>query len=989
MSDESKRTPIDIRVGLAISEYLSKVDKRQPLDVEAWLSQYADIRPTLQMFINDQAEFQRVATLDSKSAQVAGALSTDELMSEPYLSTHKNSDQVSSIRPTEGARFGNYQLLNELGHGGMGQVYAARHQGLGRMVALKVMATGDRADATERKRFHREAEAVAKLDHPNIVRVYEVGRESGWDYFTMKLLPGGSLCDWMETSYAISYRKIAQVMVVIAEAIHHAHLRGILHRDLKPSNILLDDQQHPIVVDFGLAKQLSHEQTTVGQVLGTPAYMAPEQLYGETTTLSDVYGLGATLYSLLAKQPPFSARTLPEMAEKIRTANPPALKMFRADIPRDLEIICSKCLAKSPEQRYASAADLSTDLRRWLNGEPIHARPVSWTRHAWTWCRRHPMVSSLAATLLLVVVGATVALAVLLAEAQRLGSAAKVNADNAVRAAAEVTLQRDRARQVLDSMTSTLAYEWLAGQPALTNSQQVFLRATVEQYRELIAPPTDEAEPQELLWLAQVQHRLSGLVGRLGDREEALKLLEQASETLGRIPTASDSNELRLFRAKVAHEQQTWLADLGQFARAVEVLEAAIQNTRLVLDTDPENRQASQQLGQMLSDLGNNYRFLRRGSESLQLLQEAVAWNLKVFEREPASPSVARQLAISRSRLGLMQMQLRDYHGADDSLQSALTIQQGLAAAAPEQWRLQADVCYTLDNLGLVADRLADLSRAADYISSAVQMRRQLLQVLPGEETLHRAMMQSLLNFASIVKRQEDWERHRDVLGDAIQHASSSQTRFPDIKEYLYWEWVTLIGLAENHEHAKQFDEALALLDRAIPLIQSAPQDSASTRILNKQLLRAWNARAPILTRHARHADALADWQSCIDQTDGIEQAHHRLCQAIALFKAGAPDRAVVIADEVVPEIADASNHFLLPNIHYNLACLRTLMAGIEEDAGQQEALLQLATKSMSDSFSAGWTAIEWLQNDPDLHQLLEYPPFQIVLANWRASKSS
>jgi WD40 repeat protein len=297
--------------------------------------------------------------------------------------------------------FGDYEIRRELGRGAMGIVYEARQISLNRPVALKMVKAGLLAGDDELRRFQNEAEAVALLDHPGIVPVYEVGRHDGQHYFSMKLVRGGSLVSLIDR-YTRDPRAAAHLVAEAAEAVAHAHARGILHRDLKPANILVDAEGHPHVTDFGLAKRVEAdvELTQSGAILGTPAYMSPEQATGHrgaVTTASDVYGLGAVLYALLTARAPFGGDSVVETLEAVRNAAPePPTRLNRA-VPRDLETICLKAMAKEPPRRFASAAELAADLKRWLAGEPITARPVGPLEKAWRWARRHPAAAGLLA----------------------------------------------------------------------------------------------------------------------------------------------------------------------------------------------------------------------------------------------------------------------------------------------------------------------------------------------------------------------------------------------------------------------------------------------------------------------------------------------------------------------------------------------------------------------------------------------------------------
>ena len=301
--------------------------------------------------------------------------------------------------------FGDYELLEEIGRGGQGVVYRAHQKSLNRTVALKVIGLGHWATEAHLKRFRREAEAAASLDHPGIVPIHEVGERDGSCYFSMKFIEGGQL-DEVVRRTPMSIRQAAELIAKVARTVHYAHEHGILHRDIKPGNILLDQKGEPHLTDFGLARLVETESTVTRtkEVLGTPSYMAPEQAVGETrnlTSATDVYGLGAVLYQLLTGQPPFAGGTTYETVKLLLETEPRQPRLLNPKIDRDLSAICLKCLEKDPKRRYSSALALAEDLEHWLKHEPIRAKRSGFFTHARKWVRRNPALVGTAAVCLL------------------------------------------------------------------------------------------------------------------------------------------------------------------------------------------------------------------------------------------------------------------------------------------------------------------------------------------------------------------------------------------------------------------------------------------------------------------------------------------------------------------------------------------------------------------------------------------------------------
>jgi tetratricopeptide (TPR) repeat protein len=337
---------------------------------------------------------------DALAAQFALQSQLDKLPDARTLAPDQSPGATGPPRP----RVPGYEILEELGRGGMGVVYQARHIQLSRLVALKMVLAGSRAGEPELRRFRAEAEAVARLQHPHIVQIFEVGEHDGLPYLALEHCAGGSLAAQLDGT-PLRPDQAATLVETLARAAQAAHEAGVVHRDLKPANILRGADGTPKIADFGLAKRLDAQTaaTQTGAIVGTPSYMAPEQAGGKTREVGpavDVWALGAVLYECLTGRPAFLGPTPTDTLLRVVSDEPVPPRKLNPAVPRDLETICLKCLRKEPQRRYASAEALAEDLRRFRGGEAIQARAVGRVGRLWRWCRRKPLVAALSAALI-------------------------------------------------------------------------------------------------------------------------------------------------------------------------------------------------------------------------------------------------------------------------------------------------------------------------------------------------------------------------------------------------------------------------------------------------------------------------------------------------------------------------------------------------------------------------------------------------------------
>jgi hypothetical protein len=419
-----------------------------------------------------------------------------------------------------------YEILGELGRGGMGVVYKARHTRLKRSVALKMILGGALVGPEHLARFRTEAEAVARLQHPHIVQIYEIGEHNGLPFLALEFVDGGSLSARLAGNPQ-QPAEAARVVETLAGAMHAAHQAGVVHRDLKPANVLLTTSGAPKVTDFGLAKQLDDPsgQTQPGAIMGTPSYMAPEQAAGDKDIgpAADVYALGAILYECLTGRPPFRGATVLDTLEQVRTQEPVPPRALQPNLPRDLETVCLKCLQKEPARRYGSAAELAADLRRFQEGKPILARPVGRLERAVKWARRRPAAAAFLAALIIGTVVST-SLAVYARQKAEQASGNAAAATNAKNDLVAANTQLSEANTHLQEANTHL--EQANTRLETTMAHSLLVRLAVQP-----GPPTDEEidvlwelveNPGERLWYRFVEESLRTPVttGKLRTRKD-------------------------------------------------------------------------------------------------------------------------------------------------------------------------------------------------------------------------------------------------------------------------------------------------------------------------------------------------------------------------------------------------------------------------------------------------------------------------------------
>jgi eukaryotic-like serine/threonine-protein kinase len=526
-----------------------------------------------------------------------------------------------------------FVIERELGRGGMGVVYQAWQPQLARAVAIKVVSAGALIEAEDRRRWLREARAIGRVRHRNVVQLHEAGEHDGCLYLVLDLIMGGSLAE--RVTGPLAARVAVELMLAVARAVDQIHKAGMLHLDIKPSNILLDglpdgpwDQVTPMLADFGIARAGDDPGATATGPIGvggTPSFMAPEQIAGDRAGIgppSDVFALGATLYSLLTGRPPFQAASVIETLDLVRTREPAPPRTLIPGLPRDVETIALTCLRKDPRRRYASAGELADDLERWLDGFPIKARPVSKLEHTSRWCRRRPAFASLLAVLAVTVVSSLVGLLSL----WRHSEAERGRAENAlVRAIASDKTTSGAVRSLVGLVTTTVDAPQMLASDRLVESSRVVRDLTAK----LRQDPGVAAS--NLVAICALERELAAEFKRRGNFPESRGLLMDALELLeGRRRGAQDPDVEQAYARVLmelgwaARDQVRYDEALVWIKRALEVLEGLArepQNVQVIFSIDQSRRTIAWLYGRRGQDeprrrlLESNIRMLERLSD--------------------------------------------------------------------------------------------------------------------------------------------------------------------------------------------------------------------------------------------------------------------------------------------------------------------------------------------------------------------------------------
>lgn len=948
---------------------------------------------------------------------------------EPGLSFGHYSFLGPPRRRGDLGTLGEFPVQAELGRGGMGIVLLAFDEALDRSVALKILRP-ELADASAQERFVREARAAARVKHDHVVSIYGVsGSGTKVAYCVMEYLAGPSLAERIRTEGRLAPREAASVAAQVADGLAAAHAAGLVHRDIKPSNILFDPATgRAKITDFGLARfsEAASFLTQEGAISGTPAYMSPEQARGADRIgpLSDIYSLGATLYETLTGEPPFRG-DVHRVLNQVLYNDPRSPREFSTAVSRDLETICLKCLAKEPHRRYANASALAVDLRHYLDGEPIVARPVRpWVRWA-RWAKRRPVQAALgafsAAALTTLIVGSIIYSINLHAANRR----AETNFENALKANRQAEANFKNALQAINQMLTRLGGEELSQVPEMEQVRRELLDDALKMLHDIMATPDRAEDPAVRRELAGVHSRLGSLYNQLGDPDRAIDEYREALVLVERLQQSDDSDELASESAGI-HDHLGLLLDAiyrrkeaaVEFAAARKILEPLVAR-------DPERN----------GQLAALYNHIANQSEADDKLDEAESYQLRGLElhgqslasdRPLTAPSanILHNLAVfflrnnrvaeaekafhrcfvywepraqNRRESRVDQVNLAEvcnalgmlYSGtgraaeAEKTLTRALTLRKQLAEQfpnSPEYADNFAKAHYTLANF------LSGQRRSKEAIASmrrSIEIREELVRKYPRVKGFGTLLAQTYLALAVAVQQTPAQAEVLPTYDNALKTIELLRAEYPNDPDVLYTKANVLLNIGVYLEESGRARESLPTLDEAVSLAESLEGPAPQQARVRDVLFKVHGARYRAYDKLNMPGKTIDDLERMSALADPPNSMSLRFIICIARAKAGQYERAAADAEPLIGQVM-ASDDF------YNLGCLYSLAArGVEADAKlsadrRSQLLERYASKAVAllrrardTFFFLNPGAYNALEEDHDLDAIRPRPEFQ------------
>jgi eukaryotic-like serine/threonine-protein kinase len=711
------------------------------------------------------------ATLDTPSSvnwkMTTGGFTTDAGSGAigAFADDEKTDEGSSNQVPARGRRSSplwpavqGYEIIAEIGRGGMGVVYKARHVRLGRLVALKMILAGAHASAEQIARFHIEARAVAQIQHPGIVQIHEDGDHEGLPYFSLEFVTGGSLAQLIGGKPQPP-RAAAAMVMQLCHAMAEAHASGVIHRDLKPANVLLTLDGKPKITDFGLAKQMEgdSQQTRTGAIMGTPSYMAPEQAWGQTHEigpLSDQYALGVILYEMLVGRPPFQGATAVETLELARNQEPVPPTRLQPKVPTDLETICLKALQKEPAKRFPDAAAMAADLRRFLDGEPIVARPVGAPERLWRWCKRNPRVAGLAAVVVLMGFAITAGSAVFAASLNALNrELAKSNRDEASARELAQTNERTAIKAKNEAIAATKAEAEAREKEKQAREKEKKAREKAEALVQgAFAQNRNALEAQRVLSVL-LNQRLLSIQGTQSLREELINTtltgLEATIASLEQLGTvARDKKGFALgTRTLAGINQRAGLIamEYGKYDETARYFRRMDELAEQLAAADPDALEPQKVKASVKATFGD-FQMDRIGDAvaALEFFDQALVLRRQWLAREPASDEAKRGVANTLGAIARARLLLGDPAKARDNYREEIGLRDQFSPELADQLEVRRERAGLSDKLGDLSISLGESRTARQHFEQALALRREIAAQNRDETQAQRDVLLSL-----------------------------------------------------------------------------------------------------------------------------------------------------------------------------------------------------------------------------------------------------
>jgi tetratricopeptide (TPR) repeat protein/tRNA A-37 threonylcarbamoyl transferase component Bud32 len=842
--------------------------------------------------------------------------------------TLKTSDQPSPAASPQRDLVPGYEILRELGRGGMGVVYQARQQSLNRLVALKMILAGRHADTESLTRFLREAETIGRLRHPNVVQVYDYGSHDGKPYFSLEYLEGGSLVSKLKGEPQAP-AQAARLVLLLAEAVQAAHEQGIVHRDLKPANVLLASDGTPKITDFGVAKQGDSGMTATGDVLGTPSYMAPEQAEGKAKDVgpaADIYSLGSILYELVTGRPPFKGESVWDTIQMVVDAEPVAPCQLQPRLPRDLETICLKCLQKEPQKRYASARALATDLQHFLSGEPIAARPIGYSERFWRWCRRKPAVASLLAGLALVLMSGFAGVTWFWLRAEHHRQEAVDNLQEANRQRDQAVRGFRTAREAVDRFYTAVSQDELLNAPGMSTLRKKLLQDARAYYQSFVQEHAEDV---------QLRLELAHAMQRLGDISK-----EVVSDT-----------------------------------EAMQVYQEAVAAYRNLLQAGPADASIRRDLAACWGQIGLLHRRAGRSNEAEKAFQEeAQLWD-ELAKQYPGDAEYKSGLAVTYNHLGLIYRRSDRLPQAESILLRGVTLWKELLADDKGNAEYESFYSWCLLHLGYVYDVQDQTAKAEAAFLQMLALRRGLVERHPTNVEHRKELAGGYQVLATFYEDREPTKAER-FYRDAISTDEKLVRENPRVVSLMIRQGEDYAAFGSFLSAQEKRSDALPWANRSIKTLEEVLTLEPAHVQAKRTLREAYVQRADLLDDMGRSLDAVADWDRAIQLDGDHPRAPYRISRAVCLAHAGALDKAIAVADAIRGE--KELNGLVL----YNCACVYAIAArALKQDPQPAERHAVHAMELLAQARTAGYfksaTNQKLLRTDKDLESLRSRADFK------------